>query len=338
MKAVCNEQKDADRIAVSIVVPAYNEENAVAQQLTELRAVMRGLGISYEIIVVDDGSTDETASEIRRIDDVRVFTHNTNRGYGASLKTGISHANGDIIVITDADGTYPPSSIPPLLEAMTVGECDMAVGARTGEDVNMSSIRKPTKWLLRQLAAYLAGSTIPDLNSGLRAFKRSDALKLFPILPDGFSFTTTITLSMLTSGQDVRFIPINYHKRAGKSKIRPFRDTYNFLILIVRTISYFNPLKVFLPVAALLLLTGTVVGLYRAIAFHDIATAEILLIIGGLQIGFTGIVADMIASLRRLDRRERDAYQVANNGDAASFSDISEIKTGTGEAETIGRS
>jgi glycosyltransferase involved in cell wall biosynthesis len=182
------------RDKVSVVIPAYNEEEGLAADVAVVRRVMDESGLDCELIVVDDGSRDGTSEIAEQLEGIRLFRHPRNRGYGAALKTGIRHAEGEIIVITDADGTYPPRCIPDLVADMQ--HADMAVGARTGEVVKVPLLRKPAKWFLTRLASYLAETDIPDLNSGLRAFRRSDAVRFWSVLPMGFSFTTTITLAM----------------------------------------------------------------------------------------------------------------------------------------------
>ncbi len=283
---------------VSVVIPAYNEAGAIGECLESLLATLGEAPFSHEVIVVDDGSTDGTAEQVREVEGVKLLEHKRNRGYGAALKTGIRQAQGEIIVIADADGTYPVERIPDLVAGME--QCDMVVGARTGKHVRVPLERRPAKWLLTRLASYLVEADIPDLNSGLRAFRRSDVMRLFGILPSGFSFTTTITLAMMSSGMTVGFIPINYHERTGRSKIRPIRDTYNFIVLIVRTIAYFNPLKVFLPAAAAVLGIGVIKTIYDAVAFADIYDTDVLLLVGGLLLGAIGMLADIVAHTRSL--------------------------------------
>ena len=291
-------EKGATAPAVSIVIPAYNEEGAIKDTLRNIRQVMNAERWAYEILVIDDGSEDGTVKAIEKADGIILLEHKSNRGYGAALKTGIRQARADLLVIMDADGTYPPKYIPQLVEAMT--DCDMAVGSRTGHDVNIPMLRKPAKWLLRKLAAFLARTDIPDLNSGLRAFRRQDALSHLGILPSGFSFTTTMTLAMLCSDMRVEYIPIDYHRREGRSKIRPFQDTAKFVLLVARTVCLFNPLRVFLPAAALLLLAGTIKLGWNVLRYDNVADLEILLMLSGLQLGAFGLLADMVARIRRL--------------------------------------
>jgi hypothetical protein len=173
-------------------------------------------------------------------------------------------------------------------------DVDMAVGARIGGDVHIPLARRPAKWVLNQVANYLSGTKIPDLNSGLRVFKRDVALSFFRLLPHGFSFTTSITLAMLTNGYPVQFVPIDYRPRAGRSKIRPIRDTLGFLSLIVRTVMYFNPLRIFMPLSLLFLGTGIIKTTYDVITALNITTSDMLLVMTGILIGTLGLLADLI--------------------------------------------
>jgi glycosyltransferase involved in cell wall biosynthesis len=287
-----------DAPQVSVIVPAYDEAESIGQVLTDLNAALSAGDLTYEIIVVDDGSTDQTPG-IARASGARLLQHGVNRGYGAALKTGIRAARGDRIVITDSDGTYPADCIPKL--ATLLDEWDMVIGARTGRNVHMPLIRRPAKWALNQLANYLTGTQIPDLNSGLRAFWRETALRFFPILPNGFSLTTTITLAMLSENCRVHFMPIDYHERRGRSKIHPIYDTLNFLQLIVRTVLYFNPLKVFLPLSLLFVVAGVLVGLISKLVFGKLLdTTMIVLIVTGVQILMLGMLADLIDKRSRI--------------------------------------
>lgn len=283
-----NEAPAPTKPAVTIVVPAYNEVNGIQGVLEELRAQ----DPSWEVLVVDDGSTDGTG-EIVQASGFRVLRHAVNRGYGASLKTGIRAAAADRIVITDADGTYPNERIGDLVALLD--EYDMVVGARIGDKVHIPLIRRPAKWALNRLADYLSGTQIPDLNSGLRAFRKDQVVRFFDILPSGFSFTTTITLSMQVNEMAVKYVPIDYHQRKGNSKIRPIHDTLNFIQLIVRTVMYFRPLKVFLPVAGILFATALGVLFYSWYFTPKIMDASVsIILMSAFQMAGLGMVADLI--------------------------------------------
>lgn len=283
---------------VSIVVPAYNEEGSISRTIDEIDGVMKSQDYKYEIIVVDDGSTDGTVEIAKQKPSARIIQHPYNRGYGASLKTGIKNAQGEIILIIDADSTYPVEKIPLLLSHMN--EYDMVVGARTNKDAKIQLIRRPAKWVLSRLANYLSGTKIPDLNSGLRAFKKEIALKFFNILPDQFSFTTTITLGMICSGYTIKYEPISYHRRVGKSKISPIRDTSNFILLIVRTVMYFNPLKVFLPISLSIAVLGVAMLCYDIFVIRNIGDKTVLLFSMALLLGAIGLLSDLI--VKKLDQ------------------------------------
>jgi glycosyltransferase involved in cell wall biosynthesis len=229
----------------------------------------------------------------------QLVSHELNKGYGAALKSGIRKSKYDIIAITDADGTYPIDEIPKLYEQMK--DCDMVVGARTGKKVKIPLMRRPAKWFLARLANYLAEYRIPDLNSGLRLFRKGDVTRLFGILPKGFSFTTTLTLAMLTNDMQVKFIPIDYMQRKGKSKIRPIRDTLNFIQLIVRTVLYFNPLKIFVPMALLLFLLSLGIFLYSTFAMERILDTTVsILFVASVQMLSIGMIADIIDKRNKL--------------------------------------
>ncbi len=281
---------------ISILIPAYNEEAGIETTLDQISKVTESLPFECEILVIDDGSTDQTLERVHS-SKVRVLKHDRNRGYGAALKTGLVHSEGDWIVIIDADLTYPPERIPELLARMN--DCDMVVGARTGDEVHIPWVRRPAKWVLTQLANRVAGEKIPDLNSGLRVFQKELAMKYFHLFPDGFSFTTTITLATLCDGHRVQFIPIDYTKRSGKSKIKPLRDTFNFLVLIIRVAAYFEPLRVFLPAS---FLSGIVSVLMLGYYFYKdggISDAGVLACMVTLLVFMMGILADLVVRRSR---------------------------------------
>ncbi len=277
--------------SVSIVIPAYNEEQSIESTLVELKAVMNQQDVEYEIIVVDDGSTDRTADLVRLHQGVRVVRHHTNRGYGAAIKTGIRQADHEWIAIIDADGTYPPEAIPSLVAE--TDRYDMIVGARSERDFPL--IRRPAKWFIAKLAEYLSETKIPDLNSGLRVFRRDIALSYSNILPSRFSFTITITIAFLSDHYLVKFVPIQYHKREGNSKISPIQDTLNFVQLILRTIMYFRPLKVLLPISFALFLLAVIIGVYSLLTQGRVMDITVIILtMAAIQITVMAMIADMI--------------------------------------------
>ena len=277
---------------VSIVVPAFNEEERIGAQLEHIRQVMEPSGWPFEVIVVDDGSTDGTAAEAKR-HPVRLVQLPRNRGYGAALKAGIAAAGSEWIVIIDADGTYPAEEIPRMLEL--AADHDMVVGARIGQDVNIPPLRRPAKWLLAWLASYLAEQPIPDLNSGLRVLKRPLVEKYEHLLPSGFSYTTTITLALLCNDYRVHYHPIDYAKRVGTSKIRA-RHASQFLMLILRTVVHFNPLRVFLPLGLVFFLAGMAKFVYDVFLWN-LSESAVMGILTGVIIWCVGLLADQISRI-----------------------------------------
>jgi glycosyltransferase involved in cell wall biosynthesis len=277
---------------VTVVIPAYNEGKHVAEQVEQVRAVMEKTGWTFEIIVVDDGSSDDTAEQAAAAG-VRVLRHRQNRGYGAALKAGIEVSKFDWILITDADGTYPTEAIPELLAVSKRNA--MVVGARTGETVKIPMVRRPAKWFLGRLASYLAGRNLPDLNSGLRLMRKDLIERYVHLLPSGFSFTTTITLASACNDHPIEYVPINYFARLGESKIRS-RHAYDFLLLILRTIVFFNPLKVFLPVGAALAIAGLVKFAYD-ITRDNLSESAIFGLLAALLIWAVGLLADQNARI-----------------------------------------
>lgn len=283
-------------VKVSLLIPAYNEAVTIAETVKRARAALEGFLSSFEILVIDDGSTDDTGRHAAEAG-ATVLRHDPNRGYGAALKTGLRHAQGEIVVITDADLTYPAERIPELVNELA--EADMAVGARTGASVHIPLFRRPAKWILNRLANRVAGRRIPDLNSGLRAFKRDLALRYLHLYPEGFSFTTTLTLAALCDGCEVRYLPIDYARRAGKSKIHPLRDTFNFLVLIVRVAAYFEPLRVFLPATFVSAGISALLLTYYFITDGGVSDAGVLACLFTLLIFMMGILADLVVRRAR---------------------------------------
>ena len=280
---------------ISVVVPVFNEERAVASTIKHLKEVMDKSGYDYEVIAVNDGSKDRSQEILNKINGIKVINHPYNLGYSASLKDGIKHAKGNYILITDADGTYPIKEVPNLLEH--IDKYDMVVGERRKENVPL--LRRPAKSIISKLANFVSGKKIPDINCGLRIFKKDIALKFWNLFPSGFSFTITITLACLTNEYTVKYVPISYFKRKGKSTIHPIKDFVNFINLIARIVTYFNPFKVFFSVSILLFLIGLLVFLYTKFYIGLVADITVIVILlSSLQIFLIGLVADLIAKKR----------------------------------------
>jgi len=307
----------SSREPVTIIIPAYNEESSIGDVIEKLEMVMPRAGLPHEIVIVDDGSVDET-SNIAQRSGARVVRHEHNLGYGASLKTGIRAAQHELIVITDADGTYPVDRIPEMLEKLRTS--DMVVGARINRNVDIPLVRRPAKWLLRRLARYITGEHIPDLNSGLRAFRRRFVEQYFSLLPDKFSFTTTLTVAALCDHYKISYLPIDYSRRKGKSKIVPW-DFVSFVTLVLRLSMLFNPLKVFVPVsmfcflfAGLKLLFDIALMIERADGFslslltrRIVSITSLTLFLSGLQILLIGMMSEGL--IRRFTRDVSSNYQ-----------------------------
>lgn len=281
-----------DRLSFSVVVPVYNEGQHLKKFLEDLTRLISGFNQEAEIIVVDDGSADKSFEIASSVPGVRVLRHDINRGYGSAIKAGMLSARFDRILIIDADGTYPVEKITELVEIGA--DYDMAVGARIGEIVHQSIAKKIAKWPVNQLANYLVGFRIPDLNSGLRIFRKDLALKYFRLLPNGFSFTTNITLAFLSDGWRVKYIPIDYFKRSGKSKVRPIKDALNYLTLVTRMILFYNPLKFFLPLSAVFFLTAAGSFIYDIAVLDDLTEKSLIFFVGFVQIVILGFLADLI--------------------------------------------
>lgn len=281
---------------ISIIIPVYNEEYSIERTIAKIKEVVGKLNIVYEIIVINDGSTDNSKYILDKIKDIRLINYNCNRGYGASLKTGLDNARYNLILITDADNTYPLEDIPKLIKK--IEGYDMVIGIRSNLE-NISISRKIAKKIITCLANYLSRKNIYDINSGFRIFKKDIALKYKNLYPDGFSFTTTITMAFLTSGYGIGYIPIKYFQRKGKSKIKPFKDFMGFIYLILKVMTYFNPLRMFSLISFVMFLTGVIVLVYSLFFLErvlDITVTIILLI--SIQVFLYGLLADLILNER----------------------------------------
>jgi glycosyltransferase involved in cell wall biosynthesis len=297
------------RPGVTVVVPCYNEEGAVERTVLDIERVLdlasEDVDASFdsEMIFVNDGSSDGTLAILQKLEQahprLRVIDNGTNCGYGASLKRGIAQATFDKIVITDADGTYPNARIPEL--ARELEHHDMVTGARTGKNVHIPLLRKPAKWALLQYARMMTGADIKDINSGLRAMWTRHVFQFWYMLPNAFSFTSTITLAMHVNQMRVKYIPIDYARRIGKSSIKPIRDTLRFFSLVLRTVMYFKPLQILGTMGLFLILSGISVGMIGKILTNevpDVVTSS-LFSTGVVFVGL-GLLGDLINARRSL--------------------------------------
>lgn len=287
---------EARRERVTVMIPCYNEEAGIGPTIDAIRAAMDGTDREYEILVVDDCSSDRSA-EVAREHGARVIRHFENKGEGRARKTGTLHARGELVVTIDADCTYPADRIPEILSCMD--QADMVVGDRSTEAGTHRLLRRPAKWIIRKLAGYITGRTICDLNSGLRCYRKATATQFMRILPDTHSMVSTLTIAYLASGLTVRYVPIDYYPRVGKSTFHPVRDTANYLLLVFRTVMYFSPLKILAPLAVLLVLGGAGRFLYAAVAHQKVPVSAAILSMGGFVVAAIGLLADMIVKMNR---------------------------------------
>ncbi len=279
----------------SVVLPCFDEEQAIGPTIAQLIEHL-AVGPAYEVIIVDDGSTDGTVAIVDRAcheyEQIRMVRHTRNRGYGAALKSGIKAARSEWIVTTDADGTYPNERIP---EFVGLAEnADMVVGSRTAADADYPVLRAIPKAFLRRYCSWLVAETIPDMNSGLRVFRKGVAEKYMKILPDTFSFTTTITLAMMRNRYRVEFVPIGYARRVGRSKLKPIRDTLRFAQLIVRSGMYFAPLRVLAPIVAVLVVLFLVSVCYDLFVLANLTDKTVILLMFAMNTTLFALLADMI--------------------------------------------
>lgn len=295
--------RDFEPFDVSVVIPAYNEEKAIGTTLEAVLGAVSGSKRRYQVIVVNDGSRDDTG-RVAAAHPVQVVTHRRNRGYGASLKSGTLAARGEVVLFYDADNQFEPADIERMVDELADGEA--ALGARTsGSHAPFS--RRGGKKLLGWLANYLARTRIPDLNCGLRAIRRDVLLDYLHLLPNGFSASTTTTLVLLKEGHDVRFIPVTVKKRIGKSTVKPIKDGIDTALLIVRLTTLLDPFRVFGPVSLVFFLFGLVWGTYYIRLGRGLSTASLFMLVSSVIIFFFGLLADQVASLRR-ERRYSERH------------------------------
>jgi glycosyltransferase involved in cell wall biosynthesis len=289
---------------VTIVLPCYNEQDHVIDEVERICKAMDASGHTYELLAVDDFSTDGTLARLEEaaphFPNMQVVPFHRNGGSGTVRRIGSQQAKGDIVVWTDADMTYPNDRIPELVDILdTDRSVDQVVGARTTEEGTHKLLRVPAKWFIRKTAERLAGQKIPDLNSGLRAFRKDVAEPYLKLLPPGFSCVTTITLAFLSNQHDIRYVPIDYAKRAGSSKFHFVHDAYRYILQVLRMVMYFNPLKVLMPPALWLLGLGIGKGVYDMIA-HPLRFANntVMIFVTGMIIASLALLADLIVRSR----------------------------------------
>jgi glycosyltransferase involved in cell wall biosynthesis len=277
----------ADPRSVSVVIPAFNEEAAIGSVVEDVRAA----GSWLEVLVIDDGSTDSTAARAEAAG-ARVVRHPYNKGNGAAVKTGIREARGDVVALMDGDGQHDPGEIHRLVAP--IGTHDMVIGARSARD--QAWTRALGNAVFKALASWLAGRTIPDLTSGFRAARRDRLTEILHLLPNGFSYPTTSCLAFLKAGHNVAFEPIRARRRKGQSKIRALRDGMRFLLIILKIVTLYSPLKVFFPVSAAAFVLGSVYGGWNVWAHGKIPNLAALLIQLAVVVFLFGLISEQIAA------------------------------------------
>ena len=286
------------KVDVSVVLPVFNESGHLQDEVKRIQHALDNSNYSYEIVIVDDGSTDGSAEVAASLDGVRLIRFGTNRGAGSARKYGTMAALGEVVVWTDVDMTYPNDQIPELVDSLT--GYDQVVGARTTEEGTVKFLRGPAKWLIRKLASYLSRTEIPDLNSGFRAFRREVADQFLYLLPRGFSCVTTITMAFLSNGYSIKYVPIEYSPRAGRSKFHWLHDTQRYLLQVVRMVLMHEPNRFFGPPAALIGLIGMGKLIYDLIDKNFRVGSNTIVILGlALALAGVGLIADLLVQLNK---------------------------------------
>ncbi len=290
--------KPDESVDVSIVLPVFNEAGHLAEEVARIKEAMDASSHTYEILVVDDGSTDGSLEELREVSGLRLLEFEQNRGSGAARRAGTALARGDVVVWTDADMSYPNHQIPRLVDQLP--GWDMVVGARETEGGTLKIVRIPAKWMIRMLASFLTMTRIPDLNSGFRAFRRVVATQYLHLLPAGFSCVTTLTMSLLSNGYSVRYMPIEYSHRAGKSKFRWWKDTVLYIRQVIRMVLLWNPLRFFAPIGVPLACAGVVKLIYDLVTKDfRVAINTVVLLTAATAILLLALGADLLVQLNR---------------------------------------
>ena len=285
---------------ISIIIPVFNEEKAIRLLLEKITGVMTSIKRSFEILVVNDGSTDQTAANIN-LPEVTVINHPYNIGNGAAVKSGIRHAKGQFVIMMDGDGQHDPNDIPVFIDKLST--FDMVVGARSSKS-DRSKHRTLANYLYNMLASYICGRKIEDLTSGYRAMKSGIAKRFLYLLPNTFSYPTTITLATVRAGHSITYIPINARARTGKSKIRIVKDGFRFLGIIIKIATLFSPYKVFLPVSVFMFFLGLAYGIFRIFTLDgSYGPTSAMLMTMSVVVFMVGLVSEQVAQLR-FDRSE----------------------------------
>lgn len=291
----------AAELDVSVVLPVYNEKGHLRTEVERISAALDSSPYSYEIVVVDDGSDDGSSEQLDELvqgrEHVRLIRFAHNHGSGAARKAGTAAARGRVVVWTDTDMSYPNEEIPQLVKELD--GYDQVVGARTSQGT-YRPMRRPAKFVIGKLAEYLTETKIPDLNSGMRAFRADVGRQFLHLFPSGFSHVTTLTMAFLASGYSVKYVPVEYAERAGQSKFHWWRDTQRYVLQVVRMVLSYNPLKVFLPI-------GMVLGALGAgkLAFDwstdefQLAANTLLVLFAAFQVLAIGLLADLVVRVTK---------------------------------------
>jgi glycosyltransferase involved in cell wall biosynthesis len=285
-------------VDVSVVLPVFNEVGHLQDEVKRIQHALNDSEYSYEILIVDDGSSDGSGGVAEALDGVRVIRFATNRGSGSARKYGTMAAVGDVVVWSDVDMTYPNDSIPELLAELE--GYDQVVGARTTEEGTVKLLRKPAKWFIRKLASYLARTDIPDLNSGFRAFRREVGDQFLYLLPRGFSCVTTLTMAFLSNGYSIKYVPIDYAPRTGRSKFHWWRDTQRYLLQVIRMVLSHEPIRFFGPPAAIFVGLGSVKLVFDLVTKNFRVGTNTMVILGiGFALAALGLISDLTVQLNK---------------------------------------
>jgi len=318
---------EVPQVDLTVLLPAYNERHAVGPLVEEIRRALSAWPGSWEILLVDDASADGTADVALR-SGIRVIQRIENGGSGAARVTGVLAARGVLIAMLDADGSYDPSSLPEILSHLPA--YDQVNGARTSEQGTVRWLRSPAKWVIRKLAELVSGRRIPDLNTGLKAFKREVMLSYLWSVPNGFSCVSSMTLAFLCNDHPVKFVPVAYRKRIGRSKFHPIRDTFQYLLTVLRIVTFFQPLRIYLPLAMLLGLTAVIRCAHHLLSTSPlgITDSDVVLAVAAVVVLAIGLLAELVVKQRRFvgNQRQFDSFYSRSFNTPANQTDNSSLE------------